>query len=216
VWGCADRNHGVQASRVAVILERAPQPSEAKEPLLPHKREKKGSRPALPRNCGVTSFLLQRLPGCSPEDWRQANEAARLWLVAGCLGARANRAAGSVWPCDDWTPRTDSDLRQRLAPLLNVPSPWAAALIGSGNDSWETLRETASDTLKNLRNLFGSAEPRTPSPTKFKIVELDSGLRLLALAKPGVSLAQAEKELRGKKDDRRWLQLGEWIPLQNA
>src|SRR5690606_3011168 len=123
-------------------------------------------------------FLLQRLPASSGEAWNHALQAVRTWLVAGTLGYRSNRAAGSVWPDADWTPANRQELARCLQPLLQHPrGRWSAALIGEGAGlSWLELRKAASDTPRGPGHLFGLAQPRTPSPTRFKVVRLDSGL----------------------------------------
>lgn len=213
VWGSTDGHEG-SGSRVAVRILDHPGPSESPALLLPHKTKDRGPRPALPANATAT-FRLQRLPACTDDDWAKAGIAAQLWLVGGALGCRSNRAAGSVWPTADGTPRTPEELTRVLAPILAAPrSPWGAALIGeNAGNPWQVLRETASDTPKGPAHLFGNAKPREPSHVRFKVVRLDSGLCLLALAPSRNLIADAEAALLAKPDPHRWEALGSWRRL---
>ena len=213
VWGSANGNEG-QGSRVAIRISSPTPTSGRRFPLLPHHPQRPGLRPALPdgSNAGIQ---LQRFPGCTNDDWDKANAAARLWLIAGTLGYRATRAAGSVWPLGDWAPKTREDLAGILAPLVARPSqPWGAALAGEAAVlSWADLRKTASDTPAGPPNLFGGANPRKPSPVRFKVVRLAGSLRLLAMAPSRESITHAEAALNNKPDPRRWVSLGPWQRL---
>jgi hypothetical protein len=155
------------------------------------------------------------LPACTSDDWAKAVTAAKLWLLAGTLGYRSSRAAGSVWPEEKWTPHSQNDLSRLLAPLIGRPiQPWGAALTGeSAGKSWSDLRAAASDTPKGPPHLFGNAIPRKPSPVRFKVVELGSGLCLLAIAPSKNSIADAETALKSKPDPHRWDDLGTWTSL---
>jgi hypothetical protein len=148
---------------------------------------------------------LVRLPLCSNEEWDKAQKAVRLWLLLGCLGLRSNRAAGSVWPADP--PQTPKDFRQAIndlgLPRLQI------ALIGLGRHrNASDLREAASDTVSQA-HIFGTLKPRTPSPTKFKVVSFQEGPCLVAIApeKGPDFVKQAERALCGKS---RWQALGAW------
>jgi hypothetical protein len=213
VWGSTTGNDG-QGSRVAVRIKAGPPPSRQSAQLLPHKTHGQGSRPALPPDT-TASIQLQRLPACTHADWAQALTAMKLWLLAGTLGYRASRAAGSVWPTEPWTPQSRADLTLLLAPLIARPShPWGAALVAeSAHKSWRDLREAASDTPKGPPQLFGNAQPRKPSPVRFKVVELATGLCLLAVAPSKQSIVQAEHALTSKPDPHRWKDLGAWKTL---
>ncbi len=192
IWGSTVGEAG--ASRVALIWDASvlPRPAQPNPHILPHKGQ--GPRPALA--VGQTFTLtLQRLVGCSSTDWTAAQNALKLWLLVGCLGLRANRAAGSVWPVGDWVPQTSARLADELRALA---FRWPLQLVDTptGTRS-EELRRLASDTVKN-RNLFGEIRPRTPSPTKFKVIELAGQPRLLVIAKPPVSLDDARDALHGQ------------------
>jgi hypothetical protein len=211
VWGAVAG--GVQASRVGLRLL-APVRSDGDfAPVLPHKTDGSGPRAALPEKTTGT-LALQRLLSCSNVDWREALEATKLWLLAGTLGFRSARAAGSIWPTGNWAPTERDDLATLLAPLK--AKGWQAALIGlsAGKDAL-VLRKTASDTLGGNPTLFGRAEPREPSPVRFKIVRLGTAFALLALvrldpSKPTLSLRAAETALKPKSN---WSALGAWDPL---
>jgi hypothetical protein len=213
IWGSANGDEG-QGSRVAVRIKSNIPVSSQKEQLLPHKTHGQGYRPALPAEVAA-SFQLQRLPACANSDWIKALDATKLWLLAGTLGYRSNRAAGSVWPLEPWTPKSRSELTELLAPLIARSSkPWGAALVAeAAQKSWKELRETASDTPGGRPQLFGNAQPRVPSQVRFKVIELATGLCLLVMAPSKQLLADAEVALKHKPDPHRWIDLGAWKSL---
>jgi len=210
VWGSTTGDEG-EGSRVAIRIIARMAPSRSWAPLLPHKTQGQGKRAALPV-AAAAAIQLQRLPACTNEDWERARSATRLWLVAGTLGYRASRAAGSVWPVEPWTPRTRDELIAQLAPLLRKPAkPWAAALVGETVEaSWELLRQAASNTPRGPAGVFGNAQPRQPSPTRFKVVSLTGGACLLAIAPSLDILRRASQEIESKSDRRFWDPLGVW------
>jgi hypothetical protein len=213
VWGSTTGNEG-QGSRVAVRITSGIPPSRHLAQLLPHKTHGQGPRPALPPGSSAT-IQLQRLPACTSDDWMKASSAAKLWLLAGTLGYRASRAAGSIWPEQDWTPRNRGDLADSLAPLIRKSNnPWAAALVGEGASAdWELLRNAASNTPKGPTDVFGNAQPRTPSVVRFKVIQSAGALCLLALAPSRTILLRAEQAIAGKVDRRFWEELGPWKHL---
>lgn len=213
VWGNSSGSDG-QGSRVALRILKGPSPSRQPVSLLPHKTRGQGSRPALPVDAQA-SVQLQRLPSSSNDDWEKALSAMRIWLIAGTLGYRSSRAAGSVWPVEPWAPRTPQDLGRLLAPLIGKPvGAWAAAFLpNSAGRDWTALRETASDTPRGPAYLFGNAQPRTPSPVRFKVILLNAGLTLFVIGPNRKSLTDAEAALRSKPDPRRWEELGPWTYL---
>jgi hypothetical protein len=198
IWGSTAGE--AAASRVALIWDASilPRPALPMPHILPHKTQ--GRRPALAAGQTFT-LILQRLIGCSADDWTAAQKAVKLWLLIGCLGLRANRAAGSVWPLDPreedktWVPQTAAQLGSTLRDL---GFHWPAQLVDTpAGTKAEELRRLASDTVKD-RHLFGEIKPRRePSPTKFKVIELAGQPRLLVTAQPPVSLADARSALRG-------------------
>lgn len=228
VWGSTSGNEG-HGSRVAlrfvgsVSLKHA----EPKPTMLPHKDNPKhrGPRPALA--AGETFTLrLQRLVGCTDADWDHAQRAVKLWLILGGLGLRSNRAAGGVWPQGNWVPKTPQALKTTLQNL--GLRNWSLALIGLGNDgSCDELRETASDTIQGnpYRQIFGGIRPRTPSPTRFKVVLIaakpsDRAQPCLLAVAPAwettvnrnrqTILRHAEQLLNTKPQPARWQALGSW------
>lgn len=210
IWGSTNGNDG-QVSRVAIRIKSGLPSSHQSAQLLPHKPHGQGSRPALPVG-GTASIQLQRLPACSNDDWAEALTATKFWLVAGTLGYRSSRAAGSVWPDEQWAPQSQDQLACLLKPLIAKPGKaWAAALIGeSAGNTWTQLREAASDTPKGPPDVFGYAKPRKPSPVRFKVIKLSSGLCLLAVGPSMQTLINAEAELKAKFDPHRWNELGAW------
>ena len=221
VWGSASGNAG-KGSLVAIRLLGTPESAHAQALILPHDPKKSGKpRPSLPEGSEFT-LSIQRLPGCTSDAWDRAKRAVKAWLLLGCLGLRSNRAAGSVWPVDDWVP-TDPDSLKATLTNLGLKS-LTVALIGLGKDKTPAeLRETASDTIQGNfhKRIFGAIKPeRRPSPTKFKVIRLGKQYCLLASApheqitfndgQCRTILAEAERLLKTKPDPRRWKELGEW------
>ena len=195
VWGNAAGTEG-SGSRVGVTLENLPPPSSARALTLPHKPEgQQGPRAALPANTKVT-LVLQRLPGCTETDWNHAQRAVQLWRLLGSLGYRSNRAAGSVWPGDTTAPVDPASLRRQLADL---GCNWAINLAPTSiGNNWEHLRKAASDTPADRINYGASNNPRTPSPTHFKVVRLGTELRLIVFAETTARLASAKASMIAK------------------
>lgn len=218
VWGSTNGNEG-HGSRVSVrfVGSVSTRPASPRPTMLPHKLNptQRGRRHALAAGESFT-LQLQRLVGCTADDWDRAQRALKTWLLLGCLGLRSNRAAGSVWPEGHWVPQTTDALK---ATLQNLGlKNWSVALVGMGaGKNGDELREAASDTLASYRTVFGDVKPqREPSPTKFKVVHLGGALCLAAVARAqqisvnGVGqliLHQAERLLKSKP---RWQALGSW------
>lgn len=225
VWGSTSGNEG-RGSRVALHLTEGQVVGRHLAPLLPHDLRKSGKdRPSL-RDGEPFTLRLQRLVGCTNDDWDHAQRAVRLWLLIGGLGLRSNRAAGSVWPAGDWVPEDVAAL-QRALQALGLTT-WNVALVGlAAQRSPEDLRITASDTIAGNRHqqVFGGIQPqRTPSPLRFKVVRLGPDYGLLAVAparqvlgtdrRPCRLIEAAEHLLRNEKPQpSRWEALGPWQPL---
>jgi hypothetical protein len=198
IWGSTDGE--ACASRVGLKCDTSipPRQAQPKPHILPHKNQ--GPRPALSVGQSFT-LTLQRLVGCSNGDWTAAQNAIKLWLLIGCLGLRANRAAGSVWPLDPdqegrkWVPQIPAQLGETLR---NLGFRWPIQLVETpAGTTAEELRRLASDTVNGHRNLFGDINPRIPSPTKFKVIEVSGQPRLLVTARPSISLTAARMALSG-------------------
>ncbi len=140
---------------------------------------------------------LTRLVGCSQAAWDAAEKAVKVWLLLGCLGVRANRAAGSVWPTDAWAPQDEAGLKTLLTDLgYSKPVSIAAAALGA---TPQELRKAASDTVEN-EAFLGTARPgkRKPSPTKMKVVRFGTTHRLILTAPDSATLSGAHIALCAK------------------
>jgi hypothetical protein len=227
VWGSTSGDEG-RGGRVGMRLAAGHLSDKQPADILPHDLKKSGNpRPSL-REGGKFMIYLQRLIGCTNNDWDHAQRAVKTWLLLGCLGLRSNRAAGSVWPLDDWA-RTDADSLKSTLISLGLKN-WSVAIVGlSAGKSEAVLRETASDTIAGSphRQVFGGISPREPSLTKFKVALLAPRSAqketpcLLALAphrqlqgNGGVRrtiLKEAEHLLWNvKPNPARWKALGAW------
>jgi hypothetical protein len=218
IWGSTVGDCG--ASHVGLICDDLgpSRPAQTKHDILPHKilpHKNQGKRLALSAGQSFT-LKLQRLIGCSNDDWASAQNAIKFWLLVGCLGLRANRAAGSVWPLDDgqaeknWVPQTSAQLGNLLRGL---GFRWPVQLVETpAGTPAEELRRLASDTVKGYPELFGDIKPvRSPSPTKFKVIELDGQPRLLVTAPPPptVKLSEVCNALSGDNKAGRF----QWKPI---
>jgi hypothetical protein len=204
IWGSTGNDGGASHVGLTCIDSVPPHPAQPRPFILPHKSM--GSRPALTAGQSFT-LKLQRLVGCSNADWTAAQNAVKLWLLIGCLGLRANRAAGSVWPLETgqvenkWMPQTPVQLGDMLR---NLGFRWPVQLIEtSSGTTAEELRRLASDTVR-FPKLFGDIRPRQPSPTKFKVIEFDGQPHLLVTAPPSVDLTAARNALSGSNKAGRF------------
>lgn len=203
VWGQTEPR--IVASKISIALLPSLAPTHIKAPILPHDIKKSGN----PRDaiaCDQEFRLrLTRLVGCSKEAWEAARNAVKIWLLLGCIGLRANRAAGSVWPVGDWVPKDEpnlkstvrrlgykSDIRLADASIVNHES-----LSGEASDSAK-LRHAASNTV-SVQEWFGGIKPRKPSPLKMKVIKLGEHHRLLLTGLSDDDLRKAHKALGSRK-----------------
>ena len=191
VWGQTDGS--IIASRVSLALAAGARPAHGGAPILPHDLKKSGPPRDALNASEIFTVTLRRLVGCSPDHWLAAQRAVKLWLLLGCIGLRANRAAGSVWPLDDylpesdrWVPADEQSLRGTIrgfgySKIVQLADP---SILGHGSLKDEPthalkLRHAASDTVSDSQ-YFGSIKPqRKPSPLKMKVIRLGAEHRLL-------------------------------------
>ncbi|MBM3881226.1 MAG: hypothetical protein FJ387_16135 [Verrucomicrobia bacterium] len=181
--------------------------------LKQKKAKAESERPALQQQAQF-GLDIQRLVGCSADDWTKAQSAVKLWLLLGCLGLRSNRAAGSVWPLADWVPGDAESFRRLLRQPVDqggLSFAWPAQLGEPPQGfSAEQVRAIASDTKGGSPQYFGDIRPhRQPSPLKLKVVRLSGRHLLLAVARNTQIIQGALGELRNKP---RWFQLS-WQSL---
>lgn len=218
IWGSVsgDAGHG---SRVALRLAGTVLVGRSRARLLPHadtnsrdsqeRRKAESEQPAIQSKAQFV-LTLQRLVGCTNDDWNHAQRAAKVWLLFGCLGLRSNRAAGSVWPQGNWVPTDVESFRARLREEFDREgrgsNAWAAQLAEPEQPlPPEEVRAIASDTKGGSPGYFGDIRPhRQPSPLKLKVVCISERHCLLAAARKGEIIQGALRELRNKP---RWAQL---------
>ncbi len=204
LWG--DAQQGTTASRIVIKFTggAAFSPPAASAELLPHKP---GSvRPAFPAGQQTHHLELVRLPGCvAPDEWERAKDICRLWLLLGGIGARQNRAAGSVWPILQ-PPETHDQYEKQCDALLSGSKIRCAVLSNKSFLKAEQARTMASDmiggisdlttqrTLESFDSPTGSAPfwrdpgdhykgkfPRVSSPLKFKVGRFGAEHYLIAV-----------------------------------
>jgi len=190
----------VNASRMVFRVSQVRAQRANPNPLtLPHKQGGQGS-PQAAFAPGAT-FVLEvftRFGDLSPELERKVGNALEVWLLLGALGLRANRTGGNVWPANGAAPATPAALRVRLTEL---GCPWSAMLAGlEAGSTLDQLRAAATDTVEGMPQVFGQVRGgRIASRVKFKIVRLESRLRLLVFAPEQRILDEARRALQGHR-----------------
>ncbi len=185
IWG----GRGGQASKVGISVNIINQ-EKGSVPLLPHKHSNK---PQAILEYSTFDLTLTRLVGCTESLWEEAKQDVKNWLMLGCLGQRANRAAGSVW-------ETSFSFDSTVDFLKQCPNYGYMKISNESFDNPEEVRKIASDTVNNTR-YFGSFKPRTPSPTKMKVIKIADKYHLLMFAKTDI-LNGAITELKINKHDK--------------
>lgn len=163
---------------------------------LPHKQGGQGSpQAAFVHGATFTLEVFTRFGDLRSELEGQAEKALEVWLLLGALGLRANRTGGNVWPAGDAAPATAAALRTRLTELgCRWPVMLAGFEVGSTLDQ---LRAAATDTVDGMPEIFGQVrDARISSKVKFKIVRLESQLRLLVFASEQRILDEARGALQ--------------------
>lgn len=192
VWG-GDRG-GMKASKVGIFIGQSEDPHLEQEWLLPHKDALRSEAIVRAR----FTLSLSRLVGCTNHAWKHAIRDTETWLLLGCLGQRANRASGSVWPVGEWVPESLDQLGRKL---IDLGISWPIYIVRS-ETNWtnDELHEEASNTLSGYPDIFGEIRPRRqPSPIKFKVIRLGSNYRLLISAQKDQVVQNAKKLLSQKQ-----------------
>lgn len=169
------------ASRFSLSLKpRSVGHTEQSVAICPHKGGAK--RPAIEHGSKFDlSWTLLRPPSLVAERERLEGDFQRVlktWCLLGGLGARVNRAAGSVWPVG-FAPSV-GDFTKAVSPLLGNPSVRFAVLDKVTAEAID-LRKIASDTVISHSESLGSAKPRKASPLKLKVGRFSDGYRLIAV-----------------------------------
>lgn len=186
IWG----GKGGNASKVGIAIKNIEQ-EKGSVSLLPHKG---GTRSQAILAESTFDLVLTRLVGCTETLWSEAQQDVTNWLLLGCLGQRANRAAGSVWDSSFYFISKEEFLEK-------CPRSCYVKISNEGFGDVEDVRIIASDTVK-IPRFFGSFQPRTPSPTKMKIIKIGEEYHLLMFAKEQNILDGAIRELKINKPDK--------------
>jgi len=166
---------------------------------LPHKHGGHASRKwAFTPGTSFELYWLERLGGLRQHHRKAFERTIEGWLLAGTLGLRATRAAGSfVWealtPGGARMPDTLQAYTARCAEVLKN-APLRFALLQEAFDSAEEARRVVSDTLggredskgsndlERLRNPLGRVfGGRKTSPLRFRIVQVAGAFHIAAL-----------------------------------
>ncbi len=166
VWG----GMGGKASKVGIAVVNICN-EKVKSPLLPHKA---GTSPLAIKAGASFDLVLTRLVGCTDQQWETAKLNVKNWLLIGCLGQRANRAAGSVW-------NSTLAFESKEKFLAELKAIRFILVSNEGFDNSEAVRTIASDTVNNSE-CFGCITPRTPSPVKMKVIKIADKFHLLLFA----------------------------------
>jgi hypothetical protein len=199
----------VLASKIVVrVADVKGQTAEAN--TLPHKRGGEAS-PKWAYKPGTTFDLLltERLGGLTEAQRKAFRRTLEAWLLAGTLGLRATRAAGSfTWqPLSSDAiamPRTPAEYAARLAEVFKG-APLRVHLLEPAYNSAEAARVVVSDTiggpdgasdwqkldqqhwpLGNVKagpqkQAFPHAPQRKTSPLRFRIVQFGQAYHILAV-----------------------------------
>ena len=191
----------VNASRLVFRVDQLrARPAPKREiPTLPHKHGKQASpQAAFEPGARFELEVFSRFGPLRHDLQARVEAALEVWLLLGALGLRANRGGGNVWPADGTAPATPSELRQRLD---RFGCKWPVFLAGRDvGNTLEALRQAATDTVNRMPDVFGRAVGgREASKVKFKIVRLDTQLRLLITAPQMDILDRARAALHGHR-----------------
>jgi len=197
---------GAVASRVRFRIEHEHLRTDRAR-LLPHASEggkARATRSAITKG----SFVLKAI--CRNGDvQQQVDRTVKVWTLLGTLGARSNRAAGSVQLKD---PSFQSlEKLGKYAAALKLPSAWDIQITKNSIAASENLRTVASDTKNDKRELFGfvQGKQRQASPIKMKVLRVGMGYHLLIFAPVSGLVQDALTCLQTKPN---WQEL-QFIPL---
>lgn len=177
----------------------------ASEPTLPHKSGNHAApKPCFPVGTHFTIHLTFRRSG-SPENERLLERAARLWLLLGGFGTRANRCGGSLQLADTRFSSIEEchELIHSVHPLPAQERKFLYAILPTAYSSECSARRVATDTLggpfnegnakaalSRLHYPLGAVgnrrdDPEAPrrktSPLKLRLISFSDGLRIAAI-----------------------------------
>lgn len=189
VWGGKGGNAGKVAISVSNVNSR-----KTNSLLLPHKG---GTKPSAIEAGATFDLGLSRLVGCTDQMWSEVKRNVENWLLLGCLGQRANRAAGSVWN-SAWNYQSKKEFWEK-SPAKSI------FLSNEGFNDPEEVRIIASDTVAGHPDIFGDFKKHESSSVKMKVVRIAGKFHLLLFAKQQIILVKAVKLVKDDRpDNKNW------------
>jgi hypothetical protein len=186
----SDRRNGIDgnfASRIMIRVTPLSEVRTGKTDFMPHKGANGGSKSAIEPGARYRLMITQRRETLPPPLWEQVKRATQAWLFLGAVGQRANRGCGCPWPAKD-APTTPAAYLDACGNLLNG-TRIRVALLDYQADTSRMLRDVSGrfprSTECNIPGaVFGSVDPRKPSPLKLRAVQLNDRLHLAAVWLP--------------------------------
>ena len=155
--------------------------------FMPHKGAGGGSKAAIQPGARYRLMITQRREALPPPLWDQVKRATQAWLLLGAVGQRANRGCGCPWPVQD-APTTPAAYLEACGNLIKGTRV-RVALLDYQTDASRMLRDVSGRFPRSSEcnipgAVFGSVDPRKPSPLKLRAVQLNDRLHLAAVWLP--------------------------------
>jgi len=179
VFGRIGKEGEGQSSKVVLRVNTNPQGIPQKmEKILPHKPDGLGQRNAISKDYLFDlHYSFRHFP--TNEEKQAFERILEVWSLLGSLGARGNRAAGSIFVEQSFA--TLEEFKKRITGL-NLPDSWCIR-VSDRADTPDKLRVIASDTVNDDDFLgFANGRERKASPFKIKVVSIENRNHLLIFA----------------------------------
>ena len=186
----SDRRNGIDGNFASRIMIRVSPLSDAPTvttEFMPHKGAGGGSKAAIQPGARYRLMITQRREALPPPLWEQVKRATQAWLLLGAVGQRANRGCGCPWPVQD-APTTPAAYLEACGNLIKGTRV-RVALLDYQTDASRMLRDVSGRFPRSSEcnipgAVFGSVDPRKPSPLKLRAVQLNDRLHLAAVWLP--------------------------------